>query len=121
MHGDSLQSELVAIVVPDPLTLNTWAKSAGLSGSVEQLCQLPRVKELILSRITSVGAESKVAGFEMIKAIHLEPHPFDAENDLLTPTFKLKRPVAQKKYQKVVDQLYQDLEMRRNRTGKSRL
>lgn len=34
----------------------------------------------------------------MLKAIHLEPIPFDMERDLVTPTFKLKRPQLLKYY-----------------------
>lgn len=39
----------------------------------------------------------------MLKAIHLEPHPFDMERDLITPTFKLKRPQLLKYYKVVTN------------------
>jgi long-chain acyl-CoA synthetase len=45
----------------------------------------------------------------MIKAVHIELEPFSVENDLLTPSFKLKRNIAQKKYRAVLDQLYANL------------
>lgn len=41
----------------------------------------------------------QLKGFEIIKAVHLEPEPFDIERDLITPTYKIKRPQMQKYYQ----------------------
>lgn len=34
---------------------------------------------------------SSLQGFEMIRGLILEGEPFSVENDLMTPTFKLKR------------------------------
>ena len=41
----------------------------------------------------------QLKGFEMIKAVSLDPVMFDVERDLLTPTFKKKRPQLLKHYQ----------------------
>lgn len=41
----------------------------------------------------------QLKGFELIKAVHLDPVPFDMERDLITPTFKKKRPQLLKYYQ----------------------
>ena len=44
----------------------------------------------------------QLKGFEFVKAIHLDPVPFDIEHDLLTPTYKKKRPQLLKYYQVMV-------------------
>uniref|UniRef100_A0A671VEP3 Arachidonate--CoA ligase n=1 Tax=Sparus aurata TaxID=8175 RepID=A0A671VEP3_SPAAU len=41
VHGDSLQSFLIGIVVPDPEVFVDWAKDRGIVGSHEELCQNP--------------------------------------------------------------------------------
>lgn len=41
----------------------------------------------------------QLKGFEFIKAVHLDPVPFDMERDLTTPTYKKKRPQLLKYYQ----------------------
>jgi hypothetical protein len=41
-------------------------------------------------------------GFEVIKAVHLDPEPFDMERDLITPTYKKKRPQLLKYYKVLV-------------------
>ena len=45
-------------------------------------------------------------GYELVKAVYLESELFAVENELLTPTFKLKRPQLQKKYQGEIDAMY---------------
>jgi long-chain acyl-CoA synthetase len=54
----------------------------------------------------ATGKAEKLKGFELPKALYLEPELFSIEQDLLTPTFKLKRPQLQKKYQKQIDEMY---------------
>lgn len=41
----------------------------------------------------------QLKGFEFVKAVHLDPVPFDMERDLITPTYKKKRPQLLKYYQ----------------------
>ncbi len=44
-----------------------------------------------------------------VQAITLYPEPFSVENDLLTPTFKLKRPQAKAKFLAAIDAMYASL------------
>lgn len=38
------------------------------------------------------------SGFELPKALYVEDEAFSVENDLVTPTFKMRRPQLLKKY-----------------------
>ena len=49
---------------------------------------------------------AKLKGFERISAVHLAPEPFSVDNDLMTPSFKLKRPQLQKRFQQDIDDMY---------------
>ncbi|TMW97583.1 hypothetical protein EJD97_005283, partial [Solanum chilense] len=102
VYGSSFESFLVAVVNPSKQQVEKWAKQNGLSGDFNSLCENSKVKEHILGELTKVGKEKKLKGFEFIKALHLDPVPFDMERDLLTPTFKKKRPQLLKYYKVIV-------------------
>ncbi|CAO3681266.1 unnamed protein product [Rhizopus stolonifer] len=123
LHGDSLQSFLVAIVVPDPDALQSLvaAKLPHLhvkKMNYVELCQQSEVNKLILALMTTAGNEANLRGFEYAKAIHLEHEPFSIENDLLTPTFKIKRAQAQKHFEGRIAELYQSVN---NQLAKAKL
>ncbi|CAA3006151.1 long chain acyl- synthetase 2 [Olea europaea subsp. europaea] len=48
------------------------------------------------------------SSFEMLRAVHLEPIPFDIDRNLITPAFKLKRPQLLKYYKDCIDKLYSE-------------
>ncbi|KAK6918229.1 AMP-dependent synthetase/ligase [Dillenia turbinata] len=98
IYGNSFESFLVAVVNPNKQALENWAKENGVHGDFESLCKNPMAKEYILGVLTKIGKEKKLKGFEFMKAVHLDPVPFDMERDLLTPTFKKKRPQLLKYY-----------------------
>ncbi|KAK5603518.1 Long-chain-fatty-acid--CoA ligase 5 [Crenichthys baileyi] len=91
VHGDSLQSCLVAVVVPDADTLPDFAKSLGIQGSIEELCKNTEIKKAIITDMTKLGREAGLKSFEQVKDVHLHPELFTIENGLLTPTLKAKR------------------------------
>jgi long-chain acyl-CoA synthetase len=59
--------------------------------------------------MTRLGKENKLSSLEKPKDIYLSSDAFSIENDQLTPTFKLKRNVAQKAYQEQLDAMYEKL------------
>ena len=48
VHGDSIESYVVAVVVPDEINLNKWASEEGLSGDFKELCAMEELKNHIL-------------------------------------------------------------------------
>ncbi|CAO3628941.1 unnamed protein product [Cunninghamella echinulata] len=114
VYGDSLQSSLVGIIVPDPETLPTFiaSRSPKLGAqklSYQELCKNPEVTKILLDRLNQVGKKAGLNGFEQVKALYLETEPFSMENDLLTPTFKVKRPQAKKYFEAQINALYESL------------
>ncbi|CAI7919671.1 unnamed protein product, partial [Closterium sp. NIES-53] len=99
VYGNSFEAVLVAVVVPNKPTLLEWAKGAGVEGDYAALCGTEEAKKFILGQLTETGKKGKLKGFEMVKAVYLEAQPFDMERDLLTPTFKKKRPQLLKYYE----------------------
>ncbi|XP_060950914.1 long-chain-fatty-acid--CoA ligase 5 isoform X2 [Limanda limanda] len=110
VHGDSLQSCLVAVVVPDPDVLPDLGKSLGCTGSVEELCKRTEIKKAILSDMTRLGKEAGLKSFEQVKDVYLHPEQFTIENGLLTPTLKAKRNELKILFQPQIDKLYSDLQ-----------
>ncbi|XP_054454366.1 long-chain-fatty-acid--CoA ligase 5 isoform X2 [Anoplopoma fimbria] len=110
VHGDSLQSCLIAIVVPDPEVLPGLAKNIGCQGSFEELCKNTEIKKAILSDMTKLGKEAGLKSFEQVKDLHLHPEQFSIENGLLTPTLKAKRAELKALFQPQIDKLYANLQ-----------
>ncbi|CAL8305441.1 unnamed protein product [Boreogadus saida] len=110
VHGDSLQSCLVAIVIPDAETLPGFAKKHGLSGSVDDLCQRTEMKKAILADLTRLGKEAGLKSFEQVKDVHLHPELFSIENGLLTPTLKAKRAELKTLFQPQIESLYANMQ-----------
>ncbi|XP_011357600.1 long-chain-fatty-acid--CoA ligase 5 isoform X1 [Pteropus vampyrus] len=110
VHGESLRSFLIAVVVPDPDVLPSFAAKIGVKGSFEELCQNQVVKEAVLEDLQKTGKENGLKTFEQVKDIYLHPEPFSIENGLLTPTLKSKREQLAKYFQTQINSLYKDIQ-----------
>lgn len=106
VHGNSFESFLVAIVNPNKQAIERWAKENGVAGDYTSICENPKTNKYILGELAKIGKEKKLKGFEMIRAVHLDPVAFDMDRDLLTPTYKKKRPQLLKYYQGIIDDMY---------------
>ena len=95
----------VALIVPDMDAVKAWASAQGISAdSDEKLLENARIKEMMLSEVEKASAEFK--GFEKVKRITLTAEDFTTQNDLLTPSLKVKRRVVWQKYGQPIEALY---------------
>ncbi|KAJ6000082.1 AMP-dependent synthetase/ligase [Penicillium waksmanii] len=66
-----------------------------------------KIRRAVLRDLERVAKKHKLAGYERVKNVSLKLEPFTVENNLLTPTLKLKRPPTVKLYRQLLDQLYE--------------
>uniref|UniRef100_A0A8C2JU07 Arachidonate--CoA ligase n=1 Tax=Cyprinus carpio TaxID=7962 RepID=A0A8C2JU07_CYPCA len=111
VHGDSLQSCLVGIIVPDPEVLPSWAQKKGFGGCYDELCGNKEIKKAILDDMVRLGKASGLHSFEQVKDIHIHKEMFSIQNGLLTPTLKAKRPELKEYFKTEIEQLYSNISM----------
>ena len=99
VHGDSLHSHLVAIVVPNPDAYPGRAKS--------ELAKDPKVEKDVLRGMQEVGKAEGLKGFEQVKRVLLIDEEFSVENGMMTPTMKVKRHAVAKRYERELRELYE--------------
>lgn len=67
VHGESLKSCIIAIVVPDVDVVKCWALENNIPGTLSVLCVNPEVKRLILDDMLAWGKEAGLKSFEQVK------------------------------------------------------
>lgn len=110
VYGDSLKNCTVAIVVPEPTMLKGWADTNGMSGKSDaEIIASEAFKKFLHDQLDQIGKANKLTSLERPRDIFLAVEPFSIENDILTPTFKLKRNIGRKVYQEQIDAMYVEL------------
>lgn len=106
-YGNSLQSYLVAIVVPNEAILTSWAASHNIKATFDQLCKLPQIKRLILTEMRNCENGAQMRPYEVVRDIALTSELMTPENGLLTATSKLNRRGILGKYKATLEALYE--------------
>lgn len=107
VHGDSLQSWIVAIIVAEPAECKKWAAANGVDASdLGKLMENKDLNKAVSDNLLELAKANKFSGLEKVKKLYLTADPFTIENDILTPTMKIKRNIAKKVYQAEIDKMY---------------
>lgn len=111
IHGESLHSYIIAILVPEKKPCIEFLKGKGIDTTPEEIFKYYNnedLKQEILKDLAAVGKKNDLKGFELPKKIYLESEPFSIENNMLTPTMKLRVTEVKKKYKDLITELYQE-------------
>ncbi|THH33861.1 hypothetical protein EUX98_g219 [Antrodiella citrinella] len=113
VHGDSLQSFLIGVLIPDPVQLAAIASRVFSTKvtpedttALVKATQDPIVNKALLAELSKDNAKNGLRGFEQIKRLHVSLDPFTVENNCLTPTLKLRRKDAYNKFKTEIDAIY---------------
>ncbi len=93
-----------ALIVPDQVSIEKWAKQKGINGSYEEILKNKATISLIEEQLAEFSKDFK--GYERIKRFALIPEEFTTENGLLTPSLKLKRRKVIERYKDIIDTLW---------------
>ncbi|MDP8225595.1 MAG: long-chain fatty acid--CoA ligase [Candidatus Lernaella stagnicola] len=98
---------LTAIIAPAFPELEDFARDKGLTyTSNEELVALPAVRELMQQAIDRVNQE--LAKYETIKKFYISPVVFTQENNMITPTMKVKRKKVTVFFAKEIEAMYEE-------------
>ncbi len=104
VYGDNKPFN-VALVVANVDAVKSWAAQNGVSGTgPENLLDNPKVKDLFKGEIEKCSGAFK--GFESVSNFALIGQDFTTENEMLTPSLKLKRRKVLEVYGGLLDGLY---------------
>ncbi|MFM2100581.1 MAG: hypothetical protein RLZZ366_2120 [Pseudomonadota bacterium] len=103
VSGDK-RPHLVGLVVPDPEWAIEWAQVNDIHYDMRELCDLPAFKSAIMGAVDQVNKQ--LSANEKVRRIALTPDAFTTENEMLTPSIKIRRHIIRQTYGARIDALY---------------
>ena len=111
IHGEGLQSFIIAIMVPDKDECVTFLSQKGIDvtkDNVEQYYQNEILVKEVLRDLDEVGRKNDLKGFEIPKGVYLTAEAFTIDNNMLTPTMKMKGNEIKKRYAAEIEKMYKN-------------
>ena len=115
LYGDSHFSYAIALIYPELKECVDFLKNKNNNEisnknsdeiKIEDICDNKDLKNEIIKDCDEIGRKYDLKGFELPKKILILKEPFTLENNLLTPTLKLKGKEIKNKYNKEIKSLY---------------
>lgn len=103
VYGD-YKNYLVAIIVPDKDFTKQWAIQQNKNFSLSEISRDSNFYSLIKNTVDRVN--KKLSVIEQVRKFIIIDHEFTVENEMMTPTLKVRRFVVKEKYEKQLEKLY---------------
>ena len=115
IHGESLYSFAVALVFPELKECIKFLKENKKMGDIDydkinlnDLSKNKIMEKEIIKDCDIIGRKQDLKGFELPKKIRIITEPFSLQNNLITPTLKLKGRNIQMKYKGLIKEMYNE-------------
>ncbi|AIR98333.1 AMP-dependent synthetase/ligase [Streptomyces glaucescens] len=105
VHGAD-RNYCTALIALDEAAILGWAKENGLAGkSYAEVVAAPATVEMVDGYIQQLNAG--LQRWQTIKKFRLLPRDLDVEHGEITPSLKLKRPVVEREYKHLIEEMYE--------------
>ncbi|MBB4715297.1 long-chain acyl-CoA synthetase [Streptomyces luteogriseus] len=104
VHGAD-RNFCTALIALDELAITEWAKENGLQGkSYAEIVAAPVTVEMVGGYVKQLN--EGLQRWQTIKKFRLLPRDLDVEHGEITPSLKLKRPVVEREYKHLIEEMY---------------
>ncbi|MFD6309921.1 AMP-dependent synthetase/ligase [Streptomyces nigra] len=104
VHGAD-RNFCTALIALDEVALQPWAEENGLAGkSYAEIVAAPETVAMVDAYVQQLNAG--LQKWQTIKKFRLLPRDLDVEHGEITPSLKLKRPVVEREYKDLIEEMY---------------
>ncbi|MGW7277714.1 AMP-dependent synthetase/ligase [Streptomyces sp. NPDC054844] len=104
VHGAD-RNFCTALIALDEIAITEWAKENGLEGKpYAEIVAAPVTVEMVDGYVRQLN--EGLQRWQTIKKFRLLPRDLDVEHGEITPSLKLKRPVVEREYKHLIEEMY---------------
>ncbi|MEY9488649.1 long-chain acyl-CoA synthetase [Streptomyces calvus] len=105
VHGAD-RNYCTALIALDEAAITTWAAENGMEGKpYAEIVAAPATVEMVDGYVKQLN--EGLQRWQTIKKFRLLPRDLDVEHGEITPSLKLKRPVVEREYKHLIDEMYE--------------
>ncbi|MEU5519708.1 AMP-dependent synthetase/ligase [Streptomyces sp. NPDC047860] len=105
VHGAD-RNYCTALIALDEITITAWAAENGMEGKpYAEIVAAPATVEMVDGYVKQLN--QGLQRWQTIKKFRLLPRDLDVEHGEITPSLKLKRPVVEREYKHLIEEMYE--------------